>query len=645
MDPELVVDAVDHDVYLWDVKFMGGFIPGSDLAEDLDTLDAVNGYRYVQIRLHFMADLYPFYPPRVTLVRPKLGGMVPGAMAAHPRLHLRNWQPFRPIKSVIEHLKAFLQKFARVDLASELNEIERFPEGAYVDDVSRLETSLARLAACGTSCGGPLIPSRYVDMYAAETAMEKESGATGGYEAEFEGGDVDDVVDFAKVLNEDAGGGAVGGSAVDDKGNKGNKGKMTGSLKTKAADPSTNKGKGHKPEYWAKGTGYGHDVKGDGADGGAQTWDAAAAKGAQVAEDQSVLTLLVEATRFIRALPLAALAPGKSRTQVLSKASGNLLESLGMSDDDVPVLSDADAARAAECVRASCLSKFLARELKNCSFMNMTNRGPFYSSLMRAAAALAQSTVRDCLLVDDATGCVSELVKTFEDVARQVSFFFLTRAIRLTSRVFCQQAKIYLKSIDESEVAALTSAVSTSMPSPSARDGPGATNPSNDDAGGIKSPTMAKPGGLSVAGGGGIKSPAMKNAAEENIVRRRRTQQESIASEISLARLILDVGESVSAAAKALNPKPAADPGHALHANPGSTTTRSKAKGKGKGKGKGGKGGADDDGVVSEAEYQAAMTPFTYDSHENLSDGHAYGKEAAAVRSFPLFLFPHGQLE
>lgn len=203
--------------------------------------------------------------------------------------------------------------------------------------------------------------------------------------------------------------------------------------------------------------------------------------------------------------------------------------------------------------------------------------------------------------------------------------------------MFCQQAKIYLKSIDESEVAALTSAVSTSMPSPSARDkDTGATNPSNDDAGGIKSPTMAKPGGLSVAGAGGIKSPAMKNAAEENIVRRRRTQQESIASEISLARLILDVGESVSAAAKALNPRPAAaDPASAPGSTPGSTTTRSKAKGKGKGKG--GKGGADDDGVVSEAEYQAAMTPFTYDSHENLSDGHAYAKEAAAVRSFPLF--------
>jgi hypothetical protein len=211
--------------------------------------------------------------------------------------------------------------------------------------------------------------------------------------------------------------------------------------------------------------------------------------------------------------------------------------------------------------------------------------------------------------------------------------------------VFCLQAKIYLKSIDESEVAALTSAVSTSMPSPSARDkDTGATNPSNDDAGGIKSPTMAKPGGLSVAAGVGIKSPAMKNAAEENIVRRRRTQQESIASEISLARLILDVGESVSAAAKALNPKPAGDPAHAPR-DSGVDDDEVQGERERERERERGKGGADDDGVVSEAEYQAAMTPFTYDSHENLSDGHAYAKEAAAVRSFPLFLFPHGQFD
>ena len=93
MDPELAVDAVDHDVYVWDVKFMGGFDPGSGLAEDLETLEAVNGYGYVQLRLHFMADLYPFYPPRVELVRPNLAGIIPGAMTAHPRLHPATGSP------------------------------------------------------------------------------------------------------------------------------------------------------------------------------------------------------------------------------------------------------------------------------------------------------------------------------------------------------------------------------------------------------------------------------------------------------------------------------------------------------------------------------------------------------------------------
>jgi len=43
---------------------------------------------------------------------------VPGAMIAHPKLHLRNWQPFQPIAAVIEHLRTFIVRFARVDLAS-----------------------------------------------------------------------------------------------------------------------------------------------------------------------------------------------------------------------------------------------------------------------------------------------------------------------------------------------------------------------------------------------------------------------------------------------------------------------------------------------------------------------------------------------
>jgi ubiquitin-protein ligase len=88
-------------------------------------VEAVNGYGYVQLRLHFKADLYPFYPPRISLIRPKLESFVPGAMIAHPKLHLRNWQPVLPIAAVIEHLRTFLARFARVDLASDMNDETR----------------------------------------------------------------------------------------------------------------------------------------------------------------------------------------------------------------------------------------------------------------------------------------------------------------------------------------------------------------------------------------------------------------------------------------------------------------------------------------------------------------------------------------
>ena len=41
------VDAVDYDVYEWDVKFRGGF-PAAGIANDLEMLEAVNGYGHIQ---------------------------------------------------------------------------------------------------------------------------------------------------------------------------------------------------------------------------------------------------------------------------------------------------------------------------------------------------------------------------------------------------------------------------------------------------------------------------------------------------------------------------------------------------------------------------------------------------------------------
>ena len=164
------VDAADHDVHEWDVRFPAAAFDvfpsdgaGKRLRDDLELLEAVNGYGEVQMRVSFMPDLYPFYPPRVRVVRPRLKGIAAGALAAHPAFHLRQWRPFTPAATVVKFARDFLVRCdARVDLECDGNDPVAFPDpvhGAYADHPSRLESALARLAACGTSRGRPSRPT------------------------------------------------------------------------------------------------------------------------------------------------------------------------------------------------------------------------------------------------------------------------------------------------------------------------------------------------------------------------------------------------------------------------------------------------------------------------------------------------------
>ena len=486
LDPTLSVDAVEYDVYEWDVKFRGGFPAGSGIAEDLEMLEAVNGYAYVQLRLHFKADLYPFYPPKVRLVRPKIAGFVPGAVIAHPHLHLRNWDPFRPIADVVAHLRAFLSTFARVDLACERNDPARFPEGAYDDQLSRLETSLARLASCGTSRGPALLPVHYRETYdqeavAAAAAERTAATSTSGAFSGSLGGSSDPgtslAPDFAALL-------------------RGEEGAVRAAAEASAKVSAERGAREDAAGPWAKGTGYGFDAKeaiggggGRGNGGGARgaCWDAAAARTAQSAEDAAVQALVEEATRFIEAMPregggggAEGVGPGarfsappepepepvKTRTRSKSKAKGkgkgkgdaagnpklaaaqtpspSFAASLAAHEmfprARAPATLTAEERAGAEAlVRGSSLCDFVARELRGCAFMDMVTRGDYYVSLLDAARALARSTCASSLLragggEDRGGGVAGDASKTLAEASRQ--------------------AKVYLRSLESTMAAA-----------------------------------------------------------------------------------------------------------------------------------------------------------------------------------------------
>ena len=90
-------DSVDDDVGQWLIKlyFTGGEVgPGgteSPLAEQLRQVGSAHGYGFVELRMVFQTDLYPFYPPSIRLVRPRLKGHVMERLASLPCLKLAHW--------------------------------------------------------------------------------------------------------------------------------------------------------------------------------------------------------------------------------------------------------------------------------------------------------------------------------------------------------------------------------------------------------------------------------------------------------------------------------------------------------------------------------------------------------------------------
>lgn len=112
------------------------------LEKDFEDLKDRQGYDYIELQLDFAMDLYPFFPPLVKVIRPRLQGSMMLRVTTMEILKLSYWNPARNMKEVLVDIKAFLQTWARLDCKSERNDRSRYPDGAYID----IEHHLLRLA-------------------------------------------------------------------------------------------------------------------------------------------------------------------------------------------------------------------------------------------------------------------------------------------------------------------------------------------------------------------------------------------------------------------------------------------------------------------------------------------------------------------
>ncbi|WAR24474.1 UBC3-like protein [Mya arenaria] len=119
-------EPIEDNIYQWRVK-LAQFEEGSDLAKDLAEIMRRHGYDYIEMEMMFEIDLFPFYPPLVKVLRPRLQGCMMQRITNIEFLQLSYWSPTKDMKSVIEGIRDFLQQWARIDVDHDRNDLSRCP--------------------------------------------------------------------------------------------------------------------------------------------------------------------------------------------------------------------------------------------------------------------------------------------------------------------------------------------------------------------------------------------------------------------------------------------------------------------------------------------------------------------------------------
>ena len=135
------VDTIGDNIFQWSVK-LNDFDFSNPLNNDLKELKTLYGYDYIELQLDFSMDLYPFFPPSVKVIRPRLQGSLMFGVTHMDILKLSYWDPAKNMKSVLEQIKSLLQTWARIDCHSERNDPVKYQDGAY----NYLEHHLLKLA-------------------------------------------------------------------------------------------------------------------------------------------------------------------------------------------------------------------------------------------------------------------------------------------------------------------------------------------------------------------------------------------------------------------------------------------------------------------------------------------------------------------
>lgn len=146
------INAVDNSVYHWNIKFRN--FARKELNESIQNLQKEYGYDYIELEVYFHNKYYPCYPPFVKVLRPRLKDSLMNRITSMKMVQFDYWSPCRSMKYIVDKLYTVINNYAFVDHQSAMNDVTKYPDGAY----HPLEAIIVKLAAmCDyDSIGKPL---------------------------------------------------------------------------------------------------------------------------------------------------------------------------------------------------------------------------------------------------------------------------------------------------------------------------------------------------------------------------------------------------------------------------------------------------------------------------------------------------------
>jgi len=165
----ITVEAVDNNIYHWRIIFRD--FSNKDISNDLEQVNKRYKYDYVEIHALFHDKLYPSYPPFIKVIRPRLNNSLMHRITNMKMIQLEYWTPTRNMKYVISKLFTVLDKHISINVESDMNNIEKYPEGAY----HSLESVLVQLASlCDVKSNyEPLDSTEYKRLYNLSQQKQK----------------------------------------------------------------------------------------------------------------------------------------------------------------------------------------------------------------------------------------------------------------------------------------------------------------------------------------------------------------------------------------------------------------------------------------------------------------------------------------